>query len=72
MPNYNPDSYNAVLARIETKLDDLSMSFKNERDDLDNFKKNIYVRVSKLEHFKFYVLGFAGLASLVITYYLKN
>jgi len=62
---YNSESYNAVLSRIETKLDVISEEMKAEKAELREYKKNIYQRISTLENFKYYLMGVVGLASLI-------
>jgi hypothetical protein len=54
--NYNPDSINAVLSRIEQKLEDIQDSLKETKDT----NKNLEKRVSILENFKYYLVGFAA------------
>jgi len=54
--NYNPDSVNAVLSRIETKLEDIS----NELKDIKKTNSRLEGRVSLLEQFKYYLIGFSA------------
>ena len=62
---YNSESYNAVLSRIETKLDAISEEMKSEKVELREYKKSIYQRINTLENFKYYLMGAVGLASLI-------
>ena len=54
--NYNPDSVNAVLSRIETKLEDISSELK----DIKKTNSRLENRVSLLEQFKYYLIGFSA------------
>jgi|TARA_R110000787_G_scaffold103110_1_gene209441 hypothetical protein len=54
--NYNPDSVNAVLSRIETKLEDISSELK----DIKKTNSRLEGRVSLLEQFKYYLIGFSA------------
>lgn len=62
--SYNPDSYNAVFARIEQKLEDIS------RDIKDVKKKEHYLekRVSSLENYKYYFSAIIACISVVVTW----
>jgi len=74
--DYNPNSYNAILSRIETKLDALTEKIDADAGDLEKFKVVIYKKVEKLEQFKYYLLGSVALGSMiassVISYFLKK
>lgn len=63
MPEYNPESYNAVFARMEQKLDDIQNDVKEIK--LDNSK--LRERVISLENFKYYLVGFTSIISSFIT-----
>jgi hypothetical protein len=62
---YNPESYNAVLSRIETKIDNIVENMHSEKRELGDFKKLMYQRVTALEHFKYYLMGLACLAGII-------
>ena len=62
--NYNPDSVNAVLSRIETKLEDISIQLK----DIKKTNSRLEGRVSLLEQFKYYLVGVAAFFILGIDY----
>lgn len=62
--NYNPDSVNAVLSRIETKLEDISGELKEIKKSNSTLEK----RVSTLEQFKYYLVGVAAFFVLSIDY----
>ena len=56
MSNYNPDSINAVLSRIEEKLETIGSDIKESKKATAAIEK----RVSVLEYFKYYLVGFAA------------
>lgn len=62
--SYNPDSYNAVFARIEQKLEDISNDIKEIK------KKEHYLekRVSGLENYKYYFSAIIASVTLVATW----
>jgi|TARA_R110000744_G_scaffold29912_6_gene71143 hypothetical protein len=62
--SYNPDSYNAVFARIEQKLEDISSDIKEVK------KKEHYLegRVSALENYKYYFSALIASLSLAATW----
>jgi|TARA_R110000796_G_scaffold241188_1_gene362500 hypothetical protein len=62
--NYNPDSVNAVLSRIETKLEDISSELK----DIKKNNSRLESRVSLLEQFKYYLIGFSAFFVIGIDY----
>lgn len=62
--NYNPDSINAVLSRIETKLEDISGELKEIKTSNSALEK----RISILEQFKYYLVGFSAFLVLSIDY----
>tara|TARA_B100002052_G_C15454960_1_gene407327 strand:+ start:179 stop:403 length:225 start_codon:yes stop_codon:yes gene_type:complete len=62
--NYNPDSINAVLSRIEQKLEDISTEIKEIKTSENSLEK----RINILENFKFYLLGFAAFFILSVDY----
>ncbi len=65
--NYNPDSVNAVLSRIEQKLEDISTEIKEIKTSENSLEK----RINILENFKYYLLGFAAFFILSVEY-LRN
>jgi hypothetical protein len=62
--NYNPDSINAVLSRIEQKLEDISTEIKEIKTSENSLEK----RINILENFKYYLLGFAAFFILSVEY----
>jgi len=48
--NYNPESYNAMFARIEQKLDDVSSDVK----EIKQMNLEVEKRVGVLENYKYY------------------
>jgi len=62
--NYNPDSVNAVLSRIEQKLEDISTEIKEIKTSENSLEK----RINILENFKYYLLGFAAFFMLSVEY----
>jgi len=62
--NYNPDSVNAVLSRIEQKLEDISTEIKEIKTSENSLEK----RINILENFKYYLLGFAAFFILSVEY----
>jgi hypothetical protein len=61
---YNPESHNAVFARMEQKLDSIQDSVKEIKVNNTTLEK----RVSTLENFKFYLIGFASIIASVGAY----
>lgn len=54
--NYNPDSVNAVLSRMETKLDQINTTLTEAKQEDAALKK----RIAALENFKYYLLGLSA------------
>jgi len=63
MPEYNPESYNAVFARMEQKLDAIQNDVKEIKLDSSKLRE----RVISLENFKYYLIGFTSIISSFIT-----
>jgi hypothetical protein len=61
---YNPESHNAVFARMEQKLDSIQESVKEIKVNNTTLEK----RVSTLENFKFYLIGFASIIASMGAY----
>lgn len=65
---YNPESHNAMFARIEQKLDSIQESIKEEKVETSK----LAVRVSVLEQFRFYLLGAVSLIGVVSSYIINK
>ena len=69
MPDqYNNNSYDAVLSRMEQKLDTIA-------ENIDNIKKNqkdLETRVSGLEYFKYYLAGIVAAVSVGANYLMNK
>lgn len=61
---YNPESHNAVFARMEQKLDSIQESVKEIKVNNTTLEK----RVSTLENFKFYLIGFTSIIASMGAY----
>lgn len=68
--NYDPDSINAVLSRIETlqkqdsiKLEAISQRLKSGDERMDKHDE----RIQKLERWKYYVAGFAAAVGFALS-----
>jgi hypothetical protein len=61
---YNPESHNAVFARMEQKLDSIQESVKEIKVNNTTLEK----RVSTLENFKFYLIGFTSIIASMAAY----
>jgi hypothetical protein len=65
---YNNNSYDAVLSRMEQKLDTIA-------ENIDNIKKNqkdLETRVSGLEYFKYYLAGIVAAVSVGANYLMNK
>ena len=65
---YNNNSYDAVLSRMEQKLDTIA-------ENLDNIKKgqkDLETRVSGLEYFKYYLAGIVAAVSVGANYLINK
>lgn len=63
--SYNPDSYNAVFARIEQKLDDVSSDIK----EIKRLNFHLEKRVGVLENYKYYFSAIIATATVVATWF---
>jgi len=62
--NYNRDSYNAVFARIEQKLEDISSDIK----DIKKTNFHLEKRVGILENYKYYFSAIIATTSVLATW----
>jgi archaellum component FlaC len=65
---YNNNSYDAVLSRMEQKLDTIA-------ENIDNIKKgqkDLESRVSGLEYFKYYLAGIVAAVSVGANYLMNK
>ena len=65
---YNNNSYDAVLSRMEQKLDTIA-------ENIDNIKKgqkDLETRVSGLEYFKYYLAGIVAAVSVGANYLINK
>ena len=65
---YSQNSYDAVLSRMEQKLDTIS-------DNINDIKKNhtdLDKRVSGLEFFKYYLTGMVAVATIGANYLINK
>ena len=65
---YNNNSYDAVLSRMEQKLDTIA-------ENIDNIKKgqkDLETRVSGLEYFKYYLAGIVAAVSVGANYIMNK
>jgi|TARA_B110000503_G_C6919116_1_gene317941 hypothetical protein len=65
---YNNNSYDAVLSRMEQKLDTIA-------ENIDNIKKgqkDLETRVSGLEYFKYYLAGIVAAVSVGANYLMNK
>ena len=65
---YNNNSYDAVLSRMEQKLDTIA-------ENIDNIKKgqkDLEMRVSGLEYFKYYLAGIVAAVSVGANYLMNK
>ena len=65
---YENNSYDAVLSRMEQKLDTIA-------ENIDNIKKNqkdLETRVSGLEYFKYYLAGIVAAVSVGANYLMNK
>jgi hypothetical protein len=66
--DYNNNSYDAVLSRMEQKLDTIV-------ENIDNIKKgqkDLEMRVSGLEYFKYYLAGIVAAVSVGANYLINK
>ena len=65
---YSQNSYDAVLSRMEQKLDTIA-------ENIDNIKKgqkDLETRVSGLEYFKYYLAGIVAAVSVGANYLMNK
>jgi hypothetical protein len=62
--SYNPDSYNAVFARIEQKLDDVSSDIK----EIKKLNFHLEKRVGILENYKYYFSAIIATVTVAVTW----
>jgi hypothetical protein len=65
---YNNNSYDAVLSRMEQKLDTIA-------ENIDNIKKgqkDLETRVAGLEYFKYYLAGIVAAVSVGANYLMNK
>jgi hypothetical protein len=65
---YNNNSYDAVLSRMEQKLDNIA-------ENIDNIKKgqkDLEMRVAGLEYFKYYLAGIVAAVSVGANYLMNK
>ena len=62
--NYNRDSYNAVFARIEQKLEDISSDIK----DIKKTNFHLEKRVGILENYKYYFSAIIATVTVAVTW----
>jgi hypothetical protein len=63
--NYNPESYNAMFARIEQKLDDVSSDVK----DIKLMNSDVEKRVGALENYKYYFSAIVASFTFIISWF---
>lgn len=61
---YKPDSYDAVLSRMEAKLDVITADLK----DIKENHKTLEKRISILENFKYYLMGMVAIVTIGAEY----
>jgi len=61
---YKPDSYDAMLSRMEAKLDGITADLK----DIKENHKTLENRISILENFKYYLMGMVAIATIGAEY----
>ncbi len=65
---YNNDSYDAVLSRMEQKLDTIVENI----DDIKKSQKDLDKRVSALEYFKYYLTGIVAAITIGANYLIEK
>jgi len=65
---YNNNSYDAVLSRMEQKLDTIAENI----DDIKKGQKDLETRVSGLEYFKYYLAGIVAAVSVGANYLMNK
>lgn len=65
---YRQNSYDAVLSRMEQKLDTIAQNI----DEIKKSHKDLETRVSGLEYFKYYLAGIVAVVSVIANYLLNK
>jgi hypothetical protein len=65
---YNNNSYDAVLSRMEQKLDTIAENI----DNIKKSQKDLESRVSGLEYFKYYLAGIVAAVSVGANYLINK
>jgi archaellum component FlaC len=65
---YNNNSYDAVLSRMEQKLDTIAENI----DNIKKSQKDLESRVSGLEYFKYYLAGIVAAVSVGANYLMNK
>jgi hypothetical protein len=61
---YKPDSYDAVLSRMDAKLDGIMVDLKEIKENHKTLEK----RISVLENFKYYLMGIVAIITIGAEY----
>ena len=65
---YSQNSYDAVLSRMEQKLDTISDNI----DDIKKSHKDLETRVAGLQYFKYYLAGIVAAVSIGASYLMNK
>ena len=65
---YNNNSYDAVLSRMEQKLDTIAENI----DDIKKGHKDLEKRVAGLEYFKYYLAGIVAAVTIGANYLMNK
>lgn len=65
---YNNNSYDAVLSRMEQKLDTIAENI----DNIKQSQKDLEARVSSLEYFKYYLAGIVAAVTVGANYLINK
>lgn len=65
---YNDNSYDAVLSRMEQKLDTIAENI----DNIKQSQKDLESRVSGLEYFKYYLAGIVAAVTIGANYLMNK
>lgn len=65
---YNNNSYDAVLSRMEQKLDTIAENI----DNIKQSQKDLEARVSGLEYFKYYLAGIVAAVTVGANYLMNK
>ena len=76
---HNPNTYSALFARFEEKLDNIASDLNEIKSnnrvferDIKTELKELVQRVSALERFKSYALGIVAFLSVAATYFVEK